>query len=771
MSVGSPFVLRARFLPTLFIGCAALSVGLALADSQSFADAPDASKPSNQPAPVNPGLKHGYRLQDADDPALPLQPKKPLTAAEQMRNDAVSWYMAGRLLETRNEPKRAVNAYRKAIAIDPKAIEVYRQLVPLEFQLNEIDNAVQSATRAVEIDPEEYELWQMLAAQAAIAGKLPDAIRHLEHAVKSPRVKKDSPENLVLNKSLGILYAATGQPDKAADSFEVVFDALVHPDKYNLDSRAKAKMLSDPQTSYERIGQVFLDAKRVKLAEQAFDLAAKSGRVGAGNLSYNRSRVLLLSDKPEEALAELQKYLDAQRTTKGRDAYQLLADILAKLNRSDELIARLEGLAAKDEHNLQLQFFLADRLTAVNELEKARKIYEAALPQGADATGYIGLAKVLRKMKKSGELLDLFHRAMNKLSQEGLLQLEAELKSVSEDTPTVESLLAAGREQAKAEPSQLTFEKAYILAGLAKTLDRIDDAVEFYRAAIKLRKEQNIPLYTELGNLLLRAHRYGTAVELFMDALNEKRPTSERADLLGMLARAQLLNGNLVDSIESIEEALRLEPGDLSHLFDEAWIYSHSRQWDQAIARFEKLRDMAQDKPRVVRLCQFSLSNIYVQKGEFRKGEEILEKILETDPDDTQVNNDLGYLWADQGKNLEQAEKMIRKAIAAEPDNGAYLDSLGWVLFKLGKYEEAIAPIEQAVKKNTGGDSTLWDHLGDVQFKLKQIDKAVESWQRALKSVEEDKFGDPQLLERLKDKLKQHAPQAGQPKPATPGSP
>jgi len=732
---------------------------------------PDANQPENRAASSNPALQRGFRLQEFDDLALPIEPKRPISAGEQLRNDAVAWFMAGRLLESRNEPRRAVNAYRKAIALDPKAIEVYRHLVPLEFQLNDVEAAVQSATKAVEVDPGEYELWQMLAAQAAINGRLPQAINYLEEAAKSPRVGKQSAQSLAINKSLGILYAATGQPEKAADCYEVVFDAIVNPDRFGLDSRAKSRILADPQTSYERIGQVFLDARRVKLAEQAFDLAAKSNRIGAGNLSYNRARVLLLSDKPDEALAELQKYFDAQRTTKGRDAYQLLAEILDKLKRSDELIARLEAMAGKDEHNLQLQFFLAERLAAANELERARRIYEEALPQGADAAGYIGLARVLRKMKKAEELLDLLNRAMNKLSPEGLAELETELKAVSSDGETVDALLAAGRAQAQAEPPELTVEKAIILAGLAKSIDRVDDAVEFYRAAIKLRKEQNLPLYSELGQLLLRANRYATAVELFQEALATRRTSEERAHLLSMLARAKVLTGDLKGSLEAIEEALTLEPGDLAHQFDEAWIYSHARQWNEAIAKFEKLRDMSLDKPRVVRLCQFSLSNIYVQMGEFRKGEEILEKVLEVDPEDTQVNNDLGYLWADQGKNLERAEKMIRKAVAAEPENGAYLDSLGWVLFKLGRYEEAAGPIEQALKKNTGGDATLWDHLGDVQFKLNQVDKAVESWKKALKGLEEDKFADPHLLERLKDKLKQHSPQPGQPRPAAPGAP
>ena len=176
------------------------------------------------------------------------------------------------------------------------------------------------------------------------------------------------------------------------------------------------------------------------------------------------------------------------------------------------------------------------------------------------------------------------------------------------------------------------------------------------------------------------------------------------------------------------------------------------------------------DKRDDILECQFSLSNTYVQKGDMRKGEEILEKVLEVNPDNAQVNNDLGYLWADQGKNLDRAEKMIRKALAAEPENGAYLDSLGWVLFKLEKYSEAIPPLEQATQKSISGDATVWDHLGDAQLKMMRTEKAVEAWQTALKHSEEESSSDAQLVERIKDKIKQHGGKP-RPKPAEKGSP
>ena len=123
---------------------------------------------------------------------------------------------------------------------------------------------------------------------------------------------------------------------------------------------------------------------------------------------------------------------------------------------------------------------------------------------------------------------------------------------------------------------------------------------------------------------------------------------------------------------------------------------------------------------------------VYVNLGDFAKGEAELEILLQRNPDEAGVNNDLGYLYADQGKNLEKAEAMIRKALQEEPKNAAYLDSLGWVLFKRGKVKEAVEPLEKAVQNLTGGgDATIFEHLGDVYFRLQETAKAKAAWERA----------------------------------------
>ena len=75
------------------------------------------------------------------------------------------------------------------------------------------------------------------------------------------------------------------------------------------------------------------------------------------------------------------------------------------------------------------------------------------------------------------------------------------------------------------------------------------------------------------------------------------------------------------------------------------------------------------DNDQVVTFIRQNLSVIYVNRRDFAKGEAQLELLLQRNPDDPGPNNDLGYLYAEQGKNLEKAESMIRKALQEEPES------------------------------------------------------------------------------------------------------
>lgn len=711
-------------------------------------------------------------VQPGDDPPTILIPVKPRTAEEQNRVEALAHYATGRLQESRGQSKEALQSYMKAVELDPQAVEIYRALVPLAMQLDQTDKAIELAKKAVELDPSDYELQLQIGLQFARLQDFAAAIRYFEQALQSSKLDKSTPTAVVLNVELGVLYQITGQPDKAAECFALIFDAIKSPSKYNLDFRQRSALLSDPRTTYERIGQVLIDGGKLELASEVFDLASKSNRVSAGNLIFYRAQILLQSNKAEAALAELQTYLDKQRQSKGREAYQLLADILDKLNRRDELVGRLEKLAADDPRNRQLQYFYADALMQANELEQAREVYERVLESGGDAPGYLGLAGVLRRMQRADELLDALGRGLAKLGDDGLKEFDTELKAILSDKPLVDALVTAGRNQASAVPSQLNFEEAYLLGKIVAELERYDEAIEFYRKAAALDKDRSVVAFRELAEVLLEAQRYAEAAVVCREALDLRLLPAIKAQFLYDLSRAAELSGDTAGALEAAQQGRQEFPQATLFEFQEAWIYYHSRQFEKAIDRFEQILETYQDEPsakQIVRQCQFSLSAIYSVTGNLKKAEEILEVIFAEEPDDPSVNNDLGYLYADQGKNLEKAESMIRKAVTAEPENAAYLDSYGWVLFKLGKFAEAVDPLEKAVKLQKVGDGTIRDHLGDLYLRLNRVDDAQKAWSEALKEAEAEKQPDTKLIDRIKAKLKD--PQSGNTAPAKPNNP
>src|SRR5262249_44882921 len=111
-------------------------------------------------------------------------------------------------------------------------------------------------------------------------------------------------------------------------------------------------------------------------------------------------------------------------------------------------------------------------------------------------------------------------------------------------------------------------------------------------------------------------------------------------------------------------------------------------------------------------------------------------------PDDTSALNDLGYLWADQGKHLDRARRMIEQAVEVDPESTAYRDSLGWVFYRLKRYREAIEQLEKATAGEDEPDGTILDHLGDAYAADKQRDKAREAWKRAVAALKKAKEND-----------------------------
>lgn len=81
-----------------------------------------------------------------------------------------------------------------------------------------------------------------------------------------------------------------------------------------------------------------------------------------------------------------------------------------------------------------------------------------------------------------------------------------------------------------------------------------------------------------------------------------------------------------------------------------------------------------------------------------REKEILLLKSIKQDPDLADAYNDLAWLYAERGIQLDTALQLIDKALSYDPNQKAYLDTKAVILEKPGKLEEARA-VREMIKK------------------------------------------------------------------------
>lgn len=711
-------------------------------------------------APEKPVANPVIPQQLADDEAPPFEPVRQRTTVEQQKVDSQAWFMAGQVRLQREQYRKAKDAFEEAKKLDPTNPQIYRSLVEAAMHLGDTPAVMENARKAVELDPDDVDLLRQLAVEFLRENKGAEAIKYLEQALKSPKLDKKSGNYVLLNRDLGVIYNMMGEFDKAADHFEVLLAAMIKPSEFGLNSQARQELVKNRATSYEEIGAVFIRAKRADKAIQALEMAVKDRRGKSGPVNFLLAQVYHDKGDHERALQQLDAFFGAQ-LKRGRAPYQLLGSILDKLGKGETLVARLQELAEKDARNKDLQFFLADTYLNAKDLDKAEVIYRKSLEDSASTEAYLGLARIYRKQNKAAELLDNLAKAFernNEQEQAVAQAFEEEIEAISKDAALFDALLAAMKERTKDGARKEHYSAAFVLATIAGSTEKVDAAVELYDIALKANRSAAERIYGGKGAVLSGAKRYDDAIVVYKAALEDPLVQRSRPDMIVRLARVQSIAGKYEDAVKTINELKKINPDHPIVLMEIARVHYFAHKWEAAKEAFEDLIKRHPDGGEVVNQARMSLSNVYVQLGDLKKGEEVLEAYLVDHPDDPGVNNDLGYLYADQGKNLEKAKAMIEKAVKAEPKNAAYLDSMGWVLFKLGQHNEAKTYLEKATQTDRGGDATIWDHLGDVQLQLKEVTQARQSWERALKTSKEEANGDEKLQKKLTEKLELHKP-------------
>jgi tetratricopeptide (TPR) repeat protein len=377
--------------------------------------------------------------------------------------------------------------------------------------------------------------------------------------------------------------------------------------------------------------------------------------------------------------------------------------------------------------------------------------------------------------------------ALNQIT--GSAPLRGRLLELLEDRAGTRKLLAAAQRMARKNLGAFNLNASYVLALAAHELGEVDAATTFY----KLHAAQSFKLLSESG----LAQAYGGLIQLNYDykkyaeaeklcreflslegtdegAIEELKPRVIRR-LVMTIAK----QGSTEKALAMLDRLTKADPKNWLMLALRAEVLREADRLEDAVKVYQKVIEMVGKDDRLEKRdredyagdYRYLLSGLYIDLGQVDKAAEQLKALLEKDPNNPMYNNDLGYIWADHGKNLAEAEKLIRKAIeedrklrrkaspalrpGEERDNPAHLDSLAWVLFKRGKAKEARPYLLEAVKDKEGQHTEVYDHLGDVHMALGEKDEAIKAWTKAVEVAGPSKREQKRKAE-VEKKLKEH---------------
>ena len=324
------------------------------------------------------------------------------------------------------------------------------------------------------------------------------------------------------------------------------------------------------------------------------------------------------------------------------------------------------------------------------------------------------------------------------------------------------------------------------LAELYEIQNRLDDALQSYERVVTIRPEQK-SARNRLGQLYLQTGDYSAAIKTFLHILspledfqdsstpktsegrsgtNTVRTNIGEAEIeahhgISLAYQAQndfkrsefhitrmitLLEeqakrtrtGFRTRSSERIKLAKRIQ--DARYTLGQIYLKFNVPQ--KAIQTFARILD--DDDEYVLALSGIGMA--YQMQDDVKGAERYLRKAIELSSEEElpEAYNALGYLYAEQGINLDEAATLVRRALKSAPRSGAYLDSLGLIYFKQGKLDAAIENLEQALHYLPNTPEILL-HLADAY-----LGKGLK--QKALQTLEQAVLLEPnntELLQRL----------------------
>ena len=187
--------------------------------------------------------------------------------------------------------------------------------------------------------------------------------------------------------------------------------------------------------------------------------------------------------------------------------------------------------------------------------------------------------------------------------------------------------------------------------------NKLGDAVKEMEASLAAEPDRK-DLSVALANLYVRSERYDDAIKIFQGVL-QKDPKA--ADILYRLAETYRRRGDLNQAVETFRKASQAAPNDPGPLLQLGLLMDGTGRREQAKPIYEQILRIQQDHPIAL--------------------------------------NNLAFIKAEEGTDLDTALSMAQRAFQAQPQSPDIADTLGWVYIRKNLSGETIRVFTDLVKK------------------------------------------------------------------------
>ena len=582
--------------------------------------------------------------------------------------------------------------------------------------------------------------------------------------------------DMVLDSRLGVLVAlvaiplamtgcATVQSEKGASFYRESATDVV--------DRAPASMAIPPETSGGD-SKVIDDVSLRTTADTHFTIAESYSLEGDSVRAIEEYKLTLVYDPSSprvrlrlaaeyvkqglisEAIEQCKAALEID--TKHEDARLLLGGLYSALRMYDDSLKEYRTVLANSPTNMEAPLFIGAILAEQKKFNEAAQVFQklAKDPENTSphvAWYYLGRVRLEENKEKNAKFAETaFKESLTAKPNyvEALLALGGLYEATKRKEKAIQ-LFQAFQDKSGPRPSvadelsrlyieEKNYQKAYEQLAVIEAEDKTDVNVKAkmafilieetkYQEAI-LRLEEVLALEPSsdkirfyLGAVYEEVKDYPTAISHFkkvpLASSYFKESTVHTSYLYKLL-------GDYDKAIDAVEEGIKVLDDHPPFYALLASLLDDTKQFDKAV----KMLTSATEKFPENAQLKFFLGSMQDRTGDKQASMESMKKVIAIDGEHVQALNFLAYVYADQGKNLDEAEKLVRRAMDLQPEDGYILDTYGWVLFKKGRTSEAIRVLEAAYKIQPE-ESIIAEHLGDAYYHEQMPEKAKRLYMRA----------------------------------------